>query len=137
MRKRERQIPSHRKLALYIRKNFINFQFQKIEILESALQAISKSALQPIPKLYSTMKLNRLPHKSAFTLSPNSFMIQEEMKTYKLTFNLVSSPVNVSFNFSRVFNFDFSFRKHKDSVTYRSPANMRNKTNLARNEKPR
>ena len=34
-------------------------------------------------------------------------MIQEEEKPCKLTFNVISSPVIASFNFSRVFNFDF------------------------------
>ena len=61
-------------------------------------------------------------------------MIQKEIKTYKLTFNVISSPVNASFIFSRVLNLDF-FCKLEDSVTkkYISPAKMSNKTNAARN----
>ena len=52
-------------------------------------------------------------------------MIEEELKTYKLTFNVISSLVNASFNFSRVLtleffaNLKFRLKKYKSSENKR------------------
>ena len=86
-----------------VERKFRNFSFSnEFEILGNRVTTISKPFL-------TVQKLNRVAHKPAFTLSPNSFMVQEEIKTYKLAFNLISSPDNASFHFPRVFNFDFFF----------------------------
>lgn len=86
----------------------------------------------------STVHLNRVAHKLALTLSSNSFMIEEELKTYKLTFNVISSLVNASFNFSGVLNLEFFFGNLKIRLKkHISPVKINDKTNVTRNTEPR